>query len=471
MNKSRSAYLKVFPLVFLLALVITAIQLYREYHQQTFKDPNNLLEWGAAILQISGIWVAVGLAFKQWKAALIALGVALAITFTEYLFYKSGMMKDVPTAVRYVYSFVINIFFTPALVFAILCFRKQGILYFLPFILFGTALIIMQVGYNYLEISPYNRWYFLFDIDRLLEVPVGERSFHALNLFKFMSNMAIITCTYILMGEAYTAAMNPQKWKQLLRIDFSTNYTRAGAITLFYSLRLLLSIMVIGLLTFPVAFSGTGRFGFRSISVLTIILAIIAGIALLIFLIGYYRKFLVEYFIAHKQTTQWPFWLVNIPIFGMLIFPFVALSFSEKTTEEERTQFFYNKAIYAPRAWWIIGVMAFIGFLILGLCPKYQVGETQMLLWAFEVCLLIWLAADISGYYAMLALALISSIIYFSQPTRSDESTITWYVVVFNIVNLIILLPVFHLYKMKTIQEPPTYVEETEEVGTPIIEG
>jgi hypothetical protein len=38
----------------------------------------------------------------------------------------------------------------------------------------------------------------------------------------------------------------------------------------------------------------------------------------------------------------------------------------------------------------------------------------------------------------------------------------------FNIVNLIILLPVFHLYKMKTIQEPPAVIEETEEVGIPI---
>lgn len=104
----------------------------------------------------------------------------------------------------------------------------------------------------------------------------------------------------------------------------------------------------------------------------------------------------------------------------------------------------------------------------LGFSPKYMIHETQWLLWAFEVCLLIWLAADISGYYAMLVLGFISLIVFFSGHERSDESTITWYTVMFNIVNLIILLPVFHLYKMKTIQEPPTYVEEIEEVGIPI---
>ena len=468
MNKSRSAYLKVFPLVFLLSLVITAIQLYREYHEQTFKDHNILFGYSTIILQTAGIWVAVALAFKQWKAALIALGIALVIMAWAYFSYKRGFLNNAPFAVRYLYDLLLNLYFTPVLVFAILCFGKRGILYFLPFILIGNVIIIMQVGWNYLERSPYNSWYFLFDIDRLLEVPMGGRSFHALNLFKFTNYIAVTTCMFIFIGEAYTAATNPPKWKQLLRIDLSTNYTKAGAITLFYSLRLLISIMVMGLIAFSMAYSGTGHFGFRDIKPITIILAIVCGIALLVFLIRYYRKFLVEYFIAHKQTTQWLFWLVNMPIIGMLVFPLAALSFSEKATEEERTQFFYNKAIYVPRAWWLIGVMALIGFLILGFSPKYMIHETQWLLWAFEVCLLIWLAADISGYYAMVALAVLSSIIYFSRQTWSDEALVAWCIAAFNMVNLIILLPVFHLYKMKTIQEPPAYVEETEEVGIPI---
>jgi len=468
MNKSRSAYLKVFPLVFLLALVITALQLFREYHERTFNDHIILFSYSTFILQTAGIWVAVGLAFKQWKAALIALGTALVLTACGYFSYKLGFLKNAPFTVRYLYDLLINVYFTPVLVFAILCFKERGIPYFLPFILIGKVIIIMQVGWHYLETSPYNAWYFLFGIDRLLKVPMGGRSFHALNLFRFTDSIAITTCIFIMIGEAYTAAMNPQKWKQLFRIDLSTNYTRAGAITLFYSLRLLISIMVIGLLAFPVAFAGEARFWFRDIRPFTIILAIVCGIALLIFLIRYYRKFLVEYFIAHNQTTQWLFWVVNIPIFGMLVFPLAALTFSEKTTEEERTRFFYNKAIQSPRAWWIIGVMVLIAFLILGLSPKYMVHETQWMLWIFEVCLLIWLAADISGYYAMLVLAFISFIVFFSQHTRTDESTITWYTVIFNIVNLIILLPVFHLYTMKTIQEPPTYDEETEEVGIPI---
>ena len=225
-----------------------------------------------------------------------------------------------------------------------------------------------------------------------------------------------------------------------------------------------------GLIAFSMAFSGEGHFGFRDIKPITIVLAIVCGIALLVFLIRYYRKFLVEYFISRNHQTQWLFWIVNIPIIGMLVFPIVALDLNEKTTEEERTQFFYNKAIYAPRAWWLIGVMALTGFLILGFSPKYMIHETQWLLWAFEVCLLIWLAADISGYYAMLVLAFISFIVFFSQHPRTDESTITWYVVIFNIINLIILLPVFNLYKMRTIQEPPTYVEESEVVGIPVEE-
>lgn len=76
-----------------------------------------------------------------------------------------------------------------------------------------------------------------------------------------------------------------------------------------------------------------------------------------------------------------------------------------------------------------------------------------------------------AGIWVAVALAVISIIIFFSRLTWSDEALVAWCIALFNFVNLIILLPVFHLYKMKTIQEPPTYVEETEEVGIPIEEA
>jgi hypothetical protein len=468
MNKSRTSYLKVLPLVFLLALLLTCLLLYREYHQPVIKEPYNIFEWLIGVIQISGIWLAVGLAFRQWKATVIALGVAIVIMVTSYFLYKSGLLKSSPVIAKYLYGLLLNSLFTPAVVFGLLCFRKQGLLYFLPFWLLGSAFSMLSVGCYYLETSPYNNWYFLFHLDRFLEVPSGAHSFHSINLFKYTVSLAEMTCTFIMFGEAYTAALDG---KQLLRINLSTNYTKAGTMALFFSTRLLINIMVVGLFTFPLAyFIPAGRIYFDGMSPLSFILSMISGLALLVVAVLYYRKFLIEYFIAQQQKTQWLFWMVNIPIFGMLIFPFAVLAFNKKTSEEERTLFFYNDAIYNDRPWWIIVLIVVIGFLKLGISPRYEVDEIHWLMWAFELCLLIWYAAGISGYYAILSLGAITYIIYFTQVSEAREMLTTWYTAAFNIVNLVILLPVFHLDYFKAVQDPPEHVEYTEELSIPSIE-
>jgi phosphoglycerol transferase MdoB-like AlkP superfamily enzyme len=91
-------------------------------------------------------------------------------------------------------------------------------------------------------------------------------------------------------------------------------------------------------------------------------------------------------------------------------------------------------------------------------------------MWAFELCLLIWYAAGISGYYAILSLGAITYIIYFTQVSQAREMLTTWYTAAFNIVNLVILLPVFHLDYFKAVQDPPEHVEYTEELSIPSIE-
>ncbi len=68
----------------------------------------------------------------------------------------------------------------------------------------------------------------------------------------------------IIIGECYAAATANKKWKQLFHIDLSTQYTGAGALTLFYTLRVLINVLVIGLFTFPIAhFFEKNRIFFR----------------------------------------------------------------------------------------------------------------------------------------------------------------------------------------------------------------
>jgi hypothetical protein len=478
MNESRSSYVKIMPLVFLTGLLVAGLWVFRDY-QYDFKKPVTqlwYLDWLIAILKNTAIWLSIGLAFRQMKAAAIALGITLLLTLTDHFFYKFDVAKT-SIVLSAVYTLLFNISFLPAMVFGFLCFNKQGLRYFVPMWLFASVTTIMFVGGFYLDASPYNVWYRFLRVDRLLRTSTGEHSYRVLQFLSYFFHIAVMPLTVIAVGECYAAATAGKKWKSLFHIDLSNNYTKPGAIALFYTLRLVINLLVIGMFTFPFAhFFESGRVYYRGQSWFSFILTMISGVALLAGIVLFYRRFMVEYFISHHRKIQWLFWLVNIPIAGLLVFPFVALNFGTAKPEEARTRFYFNNAMYNVQPYKIMGVM--LGLSVISSWAGRSMGsynDIYWLLWLVEITLFIWYVAAVTGYYVILGAAVIGSIIFFSKMAielqaikgmknaygvygyRSpsgffDHGMTLWYVAGFNVVQYVIFLPMFHLNEMKTVQ-------------------
>lgn len=479
MNESRTSYVKILPLVFLAGLLTAALWIYRDYQYVPDKPAHQLwyLDWPINIFRNAVLWLAIGYAFRQLKAAGFALAATLLLSVADYLFYKFEIAKS-SVVFSTLYSLLFNTSFLPTLVFGLICFKKRGLRYFLPLWLLSYAFTMLFVGGAYLDSSPYNGWYRFLRIENLLQVRTGEHSYRVLNFFSYLFNIIGMAATVIIVGECYAAATANKKWKTLFHIDLSTNYTKAGAITLFYTLRLMINLLVIGLFTFPIAhFFESGRVYYRGQSWFSFFLTLTGGLALLTGTVLYYRRFMVEYFISHHRKIQWLFWIVNIPIAGMLVFPFIALTNGTGKPVAARTCFFYNNAMYNLQPYVIMGVM--LGLSLIGSWfgrSTGQYNDVYWMLWVIEVALFIWYVAAVTGYYVILGAAVLGLIIFFCRTAievqalsglketynvygaRStsllfNQSIVLYFIAAFNVVQYAILLPVFHLNAIKIIQE------------------
>lgn len=486
MNNLRASYIKFLPIVFLGALLSVFVQVYHDSVYDRYGGQNQLWYLSAllAIAKFVPLWIAVGLAFKQKKAANISLGIALLLVALEYFLFRidavspSGLFHDL-------WPLVGNVTFLPGLIFGYLCFNKRGLRYFLPLWLLAYAINLCYIGSCYLEASPYNAWYKLLRIEKLAEVRTGEHTYRVLKFLYYTFSLVVPSLMFIMYSECYTAAANNKKLKDLFRVDLFNTYSKAGATTLFIILRLLINMLVVGFILYPLLFFfKTGYLNFDGQSIFTFFITAIAGLALLVVIVLYYRKFLVEYFIANRQKIQWLFWIVNIPIIGLLIFPFVVLAQRAPSSAEERTHFFYDDALYNSNPYGVMGVMLGLSLLsMLVLRSVEHFSDILWLWWLIEIALFIWYVAAISGYYVLLGLGVTGFVIYFISMTMEAyskkpginvyrgpqfmEALSFWYIAAFGFIQYVILLPVFHLHYTKVVQEPPPYMEENEDIGIP----
>ena len=458
MNENRSLYVKALPLVFLAGLLLAGLQGYRDF---LLKPENHGVVKFITILMYfftqAVILIAVGVVFRQMKAAALALGAYLLLLAAIFFLNKNN--TGTTSVLKYLQPFLFNEG-VPLLLFGLICFKKQGLRYFLPLYLFSFAIPMLYAGSYYLDDSPYTGWF------RLLKL-------YKLNELSYTFHIAVPMVMFLLTGECYAAASAHKRWWGVFHIDLSTNYTKAGAITLFIGLRLLINLLVIGLFAYPYAhFFDQNRFYFRG-SFFDFLLAFTAGLALLIVIVLYYRRFLVEYFIANRKKIQWLFWIVNLPIIGLLVFPFVALT--AKDQPRDRTLFFFTNAQYNLQPYNIMGVMLAIS-LFSSLLISIVSRDTGLFwfLWVVEVALFIWYVVSVTGYHVILGFALLGLIFFlsrlsveghglsgFKQYIFADpdsysllfqHSIIHWFITAFQIVQYAVLLPVFHLNTIKTIQ-------------------
>ena len=91
MNETRSSYVKILPAAFLAALLVVGLQIFIDYNVQAGRElQQRYLTSGIAFCHMCFIWLSIGYAFRQWKAALFALGAGLILSVLDIFFYKQG---------------------------------------------------------------------------------------------------------------------------------------------------------------------------------------------------------------------------------------------------------------------------------------------------------------------------------------------------------------------------------------------
>jgi hypothetical protein len=141
-------------------------------------------------------------------------------------------------------------------------------------------------------------------------------------------------------------------------------------------------------------------------------------------------------------------------------------------TVEEKTLFFFHDAMYYQKPYKILMAMLVMSLLSMWLTQSMRAGsDAYWVLWLVNLALLIWYATSITGYYVVLGAASVMQLIYwsliliekqsykgnvlnfgYSESPFYQFSISLWLISSFNVVQYVVLLPVFHLNRIKAIQ-------------------
>jgi hypothetical protein len=469
MNETRFSWLKVLPLVFLTALVTAGIQMYHDlyYDFNTGATRFDGLRFLVFLIKNAVLWAAIGVAFHKVKPATIAFGVSLVMYFTDFFLNKYYILEE-SVVLTNLHALFFNSEFLPALVFAFICFKKQGLRYFWPVWVFAVITSLLFFGSAYLDRSPYNILFRYIRLNDLFSVRTGENTHRVLNVLMYVAHPAMQCGAYLLYATCYMAAINKRSWNQLFRIDLSTEYTKPAALSLFYALRVLINLLIVGLFSYPAVFlfrEYQGHFNGRSVIIM--ILGMAGALLFLVAVTLHYRKFLLEYFSSNQIKISWLYWIVNLPVVGMLAFPFVVLFAQTIPKVEDRTRFFYYEAQHEQKEGRIMFTMLLLSFIGMLIGEGFDVLYSSWTVWLIDSAILIMYCVSVRGYYFLVGTAWVAMLVYsgilavaalkgekyFGSASPFTRSNATmWLTSAFTVIQFVVMLPVFHIEVIKTEQ-------------------
>lgn len=475
MNETRFSWLKILPLVFLTALVTASIQMYHDLHYDVNAGATQFdgLRFLVFFIKNAVLWAAIGLAFHTVKPAAITFCVSLVMYFADFFLNKYYILEG-SVVLTNLHALFFNSEFLPALVFAFICFKKQGLRYFWPVWVFAIITSLLYFGSAYLDRSPYNILFRYIRLDDLFRVPTGENTYRVLNVLMYVAHPAMQCGTYILYATCYMAAINKRNWKQLFRIDLSTHYTKPAALGIFYALRFLINLLIVGLFSYPAVFL------FQKDHSVIMFLGIAGALAFLVAVTLYYRKFLLEYFSSNQIKISWLYWIVNLPVVGLLAFPFVVMFAKTILKVEDRTRFFYYEAQQEQKGGSIMFIMLLLSFIGMLIGEGFDVLYSSWTVWLIDSAILVLYCVSVRGYYFLLGTGWVAMLVYSgilvvsalkgenyfgsASPFTSSNAPM-WLTSAFTVVQFVVMLPIFHIEVIKTEQTPEVIDENVGEVA------
>ena len=464
MNNIRSRYLQVFPLLAIAYLLITVGEIYF-FEIQFSSQPDTIATrvFVFSFLKNLVLWAAIGWAFQKMKEAAIALGLAIIVTAVNY-YFPTGQDGKEAGFIQYLSYALLHYLFVPVFVFAFLYFKKISKL--TGFLFIWVIIYVFHIysfGGTLQELSPYYKWFKFFQIEKLFEIHAGNKTFYYVNIFRY-STLPVWCSAFILISECIHATANAQPLRNVFKFDFFTRYSWPATLTLFYVLRISVNLLIVGLFMLPFSFFSKTPSYHTDLPLFVLALIILAGLLCLCLTVAYYRKFLIEYFIALKKKISWLYWLVNLPVVGLLAFPIVLLSFQQQGAIEERSAFYRFQRFNQNSRGLFWAMLAMNVVTVIFMSAMRSTTEGFWIVWLVEIAFFVWYSAAVSGYYALLITGgagyIIFLIVAYQMPAASVEPyrRFSFYydpallnfpmslcmLSAFSIVQYAVLMPVFH---------------------------
>jgi hypothetical protein len=318
MPKSTNAYLRYLPAVFAFALIPFILSIVVQvpgWFVFSPVEPKSIpLLWkyvfhlGASAPGLAIVWLLsrhFGRPEVGWWSCLMFLIPVLLSVYS----WGTGEGSGSPFVLLLVHlSYGI-----PYFVWGVLMLRDRRAWLFAPFLFWGLSAVGISNGAR------------LFNSFQTLSFEVAvSNGFTYISPLAFLPVLILPVLLLVLLGATYAIAVAGVETFRSRRLDLANRYTKWEALALFYTFRLIIlfgawgAAGVVGHLS-PQFDSVRPSMAFMSKPVLYAYL--IGGLLLFLLVLYLYRKFLLEFFFQHGKVPSYYYWLLQTPVFDLVLFP------------------------------------------------------------------------------------------------------------------------------------------------------
>lgn len=397
-------------------------------------------DWVVNSANYAVLWWVIGQMTNKKRAALITIGCCLVL---QLVWIIAWSLVPYPSA----WHLPIRLSYVlPYLIFSLLAFQRIGwAALYASLTVLGISLA--YTGNYQIEelVSDLLRQ---IDLDHLVTISFSEsetsrRSFGLigpfLNIFLPALEFALIAEWFSRQGRAETP-LAPRR----LHLD---QYCPKGVATLvFYTFRL-------GLYGIALGFGAMLLSGFDAPEEfrrpwLRTGVTLLSGLGLLYFTVWYTRKFLSEYFLTRSAVPAWGFWVLNIPVIDLMLWPLIGLTKPAPMPASERPAFF-EAARSSEDSHSLKFVVAGIQILYLLVLlatdsPLAAIGTA-----VFSVALTVYYLFNPNGFWVMSGLLFLSLValvyVIMERSMYGDASRILLSYLFYSFSFIYIMMAAFHL--------------------------
>lgn len=440
--ENNKAYLRNIHWVFFIAIAHGLVYVFfQSWLIRQFEFSNRTPFYIASVLYALLFYTALGCLTSKWKEALIACGISLLPTTIDFLFLPASFNLTVR---------ITSFLFGP-----------------LPLLLF----IALQTGWQKKLVGTYFLLLAATGIFSLgFYAPGNEalRSFSgpSLNFDTLLSLglwMAVFVFQVIVVGELLNYLRGKHNAGSTVLLNLGNDYSKPNNLITFWVLKTMLIVLFLGsarAMDSYIKISARDYSFFKhkdanEFYLYTSVIHTLSFVAIALFLAWYLRKFVLENFITWNVQSKFLYWLSMVPVIGFIVFVLLQLDNPKQHRYSNKVATIGSFASGSTAA---ITTIFFIG-LFIRLIMRISDGDiTFIVSLILSVLLFIWLMADKTGYYVSLGLVALALFIIivagFWLRTTGDlgeEFPLVFALLLFNLVQLILIFPVYHFDQFEYI--------------------